>query len=233
VFRAAACGQLVFVSLADHGPGLREELGAHTWELIEQRFSAAHTETAAWTIEHAANWKVVVENSLEGYHLPVVHPRSLRKLSSEHSSTHVFDPQFTSLENTIPPGGAAMTWVAERWSGQPSRGYRHHLAYPSLMLALTDVSSMTQVVVPTSPTTCRSLVWSFVHRGDGRWLPRVLAPILGRVVNRFTRQVQREDNAMFPNIQRGLQSSSHPGVIGAREERVHGFQRYVERALQS
>jgi hypothetical protein len=32
---------------------------------------------------------------------------------------------------------------------------------------------------------------------------------------------------LWPHVQRGLQHSEHAGVLGAREERVHAFQRFV------
>jgi phenylpropionate dioxygenase-like ring-hydroxylating dioxygenase large terminal subunit len=79
-FRVATLGQLVFVSLAKDGPSLREALGEPTSALIEQVVSSDYRQVAAWTIEHAANWKIPVENALESYHIPEVHPKTFRKL---------------------------------------------------------------------------------------------------------------------------------------------------------
>lgn len=230
--RAASCGQLVFVSLAGEGPDLRAALGDRTREVIEAAFGDAFQTAGAWAVEHAANWKIPVENSLESYHVPQVHPNTFRRLSDPRHATHTLEPTFTALESSAPPAGAALRWATRLWRDAPARVYAHHHAFPSLLVARTDVSSLAQVVLPTSPLTSRSLVFCFVHRGDRRRLVhRVLTPVLGRVVERYTREVLREDNLIFAGVQRGLRASLHPGVLGAREERVHAFQEYVARAV--
>ena len=87
---------------------------------------------------------------------------------------------------------------------------------------------MMQYVQPLSPTSSRSVVALFGHRGDGNHcFQRLGGAVFWRVLERYIRQVQAEDNAMFGNVQRGLNSSEHTGVIGAREERIHAFQQYV------
>jgi choline monooxygenase len=226
--RAATCGQLVFVSLADHGPSLRAALGEPTYQLVEQQFSDDFQLTAAWTTDHAANWKVPVENALESYHVPEVHPNTFRTLSKARDATHTIAASYTALHNVKPPAGLLLRWISERWRRSPSATYAHHHAFPNLLIAHTDISSLAQLVVPTSPTTSRSFVFCFVHRGEGRRpLHRALGPLVGALVERYTREVLREDDRVFAAIQRGLTASDHAGVLSAREERVHAFQCYV------
>lgn len=229
-FRAELLGPLVFVSLAEAGPTLRDALGERTCALLED--ALAHGDlVAAWTIEHAANWKVPVENALESYHVPVVHARTFAKLSSARTCTHTLEPTCTTLENTAPPAGKLLRWLSEQWRRPPRFVYVHHHAFPNLLVARTDISTLVQAVLPLSATRSRSCAFCFVHRGDGaRVVPRALAPVVQRMVARFTHQVLREDDALFASIQRGLEASRHAGVIGAREERVHAFQTYVARA---
>jgi phenylpropionate dioxygenase-like ring-hydroxylating dioxygenase large terminal subunit len=233
-FRCATLGQLVFVSLAERGPELRDALGADTCAVIDTVCGDAFTEVAAWTIDHAANWKVPVENALESYHVPAVHARTFRTLSHGRDATHVLAARFTSLVNTRPTIHPALRWLAERWRSAPHGVYRHHHAFPSLMIAHTDLSALAQVVLPVSPTTSRSVAFCFAHRGEGgTLLQRALNPLLGRAVRRYTRTVLDEDDAMFAGVQRGLAASNHAGALGAREERVHAFQEYVARAVPS
>ena len=231
-FRAETCGQLVFVSLTEVGPRLRDALGERICTVIEAAFSDDFRQTAAWTLDHAANWKIPVENALESYHVPQVHTKTFKKLSSALDATHTLAPGFTALENVTPPGGAAVRWLTEQWRREPRHVYAHHHAFPNLLVAQTDLSSLAQVVVPLGPTRSRSFAFCFVHRGDDqRWVPRALGPVLDRVIGRYTREVLREDDRMFAGIQRGLRASRHRGVISAREERVHAFQRYVAEAV--
>lgn len=46
-----------------------------------------------------------------------------------------------------------------------------------------------------------------------------------------TLQVHLEDAGVYSSQQKGLERSRHPGVIGSREERVYGFQKYILEAL--
>jgi len=227
-FRAASCGQLVFVSLAAAGPDLRAALGEPTWSVIEDAFGDAYREVAAWTLDHAANWKIPVENALESYHVPEVHRRTFKKLSSPRDATHTLAPAFTALENVAPPAGVLLRWLSAQWRAAPRGVYAHHHAFPSLLVARTDISSLAQIVVPTAPTRSTSFAFCFVHRGDGaRLVQRALGRAVDTLVARYTREVLREDDAMFASIQRGMQASEHTGSIGAREERVHAFQQWI------
>jgi len=229
-YRAETLGQLVFVSLSADTPSLRDTLGERTCEMLD---TAQYVEVAAWTIEHRANWKVVVENALESYHVPIVHTKTFKKLSSGQTCTHTIGPSFTTLENAAPPTGRLLQTLSELWRRPPRFVYVHHHAFPNLLVARTDISTLVQTVVPISPTRSRSFAVCFVHESDGaRMVPRVLAPAVQLLVARFSRQVLDEDNALFPNIQRGLEASRHRGVIGAREERVHAFQQYIDSATR-
>lgn len=79
---SAACeewGGIVFVRVAEEGPGLREQLGPaaprlEPWGIGELR--SAHTEH----YDLKANWKLVVQNFSECLHCPVIHPQ-LQRLS--------------------------------------------------------------------------------------------------------------------------------------------------------
>ena len=42
----------------------------------------------------------------------------------------------------------------------------------------------------------------------------------------------REDAAIYPDVQRGMEASVSPGVLGSREERVHAFHAFVARATE-
>ena len=75
-FTADTCGELVFVRLAPEGPTLAEYLGE-----FHARVAAAFAMPyrCNWTYqrEFACNWKIPVENTVETYHLPFIHPTTL------------------------------------------------------------------------------------------------------------------------------------------------------------
>jgi len=81
----------IYVSLADAPPDLDIEL-AGLDELIgpyePENFGIVHSASEVWN----CNWKALVENFMEGYHLSVVHPQTL----------HGYTPRFHQLFRQLP-----------------------------------------------------------------------------------------------------------------------------------
>jgi phenylpropionate dioxygenase-like ring-hydroxylating dioxygenase large terminal subunit len=231
--RAGTCGKLIFVSLADNGPDLAEFLGEETRALLEEGFSDRYHTIARWEIDHAANWKVPVENSLESYHVPVVHPDTIARMPEDER--HALHDRSTSYEDWEDARSPYYRWLMRAARRSPLFSYRHHHSYPSLTLAFTDLMSYAQVVIPTSPTTSRSLVRAFLYEGErGPVGSRLLSWLAGPALRRYITNVLEADGALFAHIQRGLASPDKPGPgsIGAREERVHAFQSWVLKATE-
>jgi hypothetical protein len=68
----------------------------------------------------------------------------------------------------------------------PTYRFRHHHAFPSLTMGMTDAMSYLHVVVPTSPTTSRSMVRAFVYKGDrGVLAGRVLSGLSDASIQSF------------------------------------------------
>ncbi len=47
------------------------------------------------------------------------------------------------------------------------------------------------------------------------------------VARTAARRILSEDSPIFPALQRGVEASTFPGVIGTREERVYTFQEFL------
>jgi choline monooxygenase len=83
------CG-LVFVNLdadaaplADQVTGLPERLARYGLERLRPRPEKASSQPA--------NWKIVVDNYLEGYHVPIAHPGLMRLLDYKHYDVELHD----------------------------------------------------------------------------------------------------------------------------------------------
>ena len=76
------------------------------------------------------------------------------------------------------------------------------------------------------------MAWVYSLHAPSRWNPWtwLLSQMLQLTVKIIARKIVLEDAAVYGDIQRGLNASVHPGVIGTREERVYVFQEYVNRA---
>jgi choline monooxygenase len=224
--RTEICGELVFVCLAPQAPSLTDHLGSY-WTLFASSFSPPYR--AAWTYDasYAANWKVFVENSLESYHLPVVHPKTFGKLPPEANCEHGLDARFTwyrAHDDELAP----LAWVAERFGVPSTRTYEHHNLHPNITYSQSDCVRLIMSVFPTSPTTCRHQAWLFTVRGERPgWIKEGFGWLLARAISRFASKVVQEDVGIYPDVQRGMEASSARGVIGTREERVYVFQKYV------
>ncbi len=226
--RVDQVGQLLFVAISDQAPGLKQWLGPLHDELQQNYDATDWRHVDSWEFDNPCNWKVPVENTLESYHIAEVHPAWMGgNLPAESNTHHALLDSYSTLDYA---GAALPSWLwAKRYlGGQPHGYYRHWQVYPNMTFAMTDTFNYLATHVPTSPTTCRSRTRMFSY---GVQKKGAFASLVKNVSWRKGRQVMKqiftEDRTIYAAQQLGLQSSPHPGVIGAREERVFQFQAYV------
>lgn len=229
--RVETVGKIVFLTFDPAAPPVREWLGAEA-AVLEDRFDAATC--MAWRADYDLpfNWKLLVENNLESYHVGTVHAATLGTFPAEQACTHELSPGRSRFEA---PGGP--TWwcgvkrFLARRIGRPADGrYAHSHVHPAFMWVETDLGVGCQSIVPTGPTTCRIsfhvLTWQSRQ-------PRPLADACVRAVGRFSlrawRRIIAEDLAILPQVQAGVESPRHPGpgLISRREERITHFQSWL------
>jgi phenylpropionate dioxygenase-like ring-hydroxylating dioxygenase large terminal subunit len=231
-FRVAFCGELMFLTLAPDGPDLAEWFGP-LWEQWRTSFEPPFRFSATWGQDFPCNWKVVVENSLESYHIPMVHPKTFKTMPEAEQCWHVLDERYTTFRTKVVDDltNRQQNWLVRRL-GEPISGfYEHQNVHPHLTFSSLDVFRMALAVYPLTPTTCRYRSWVFSLRGRRRGpVAWAVAEFLRRIVNSVGRKVFAEDGAVYAAIQRGLEASPHPGVIGTREERIYVFQEFVNRS---
>ena len=224
------CGDLIFVKLTENGPTLREFLGEEFHRTLAASFAPPYRPAWVWEADIAANWKVPIENTLEMYHIPIVHPKTLGTWPPEETVTHDLSGRSTTLRTVEhhPNIAKLKAWLVRRLGETPSPDYTHHHTHPNTVYIGMDTFRLAEVFVPTSPTTCRQRVWLHVLRG-GRNGPvaRAMALLLRKLAVSTTRRILTEDLPIFPQQQRGMASSPHRGVIGTIEERIHTFHEYV------
>jgi phenylpropionate dioxygenase-like ring-hydroxylating dioxygenase large terminal subunit len=236
-YRLQTCGQLVFVSLAEDGPDLREQLG-NMYDRLAERFGDQWRPYLKWDPNYDANWKVPIENTLEAYHVPHVHPTTFAEDPGGDRSTHVLDERHTWFGTDLPfsPHSRVQAafqrcegWLMRRLGQSPKERYEQHHLFPTFLCSFTDVISLVQSIIPIGPTTCRAVVRQFGRTGSQTALPwRLVASAWNRLEAVVTRRILAEDMSMFRSIQQGLSASTHPGVLGACEERIWKFQQWLE-----
>jgi choline monooxygenase len=193
---------LVFVNLAPSGPGFRETVGEIGEEVGRAGFAIETmrlVESRDYEVE--ANWKVYVDNYVEGYHIPLIHPALYREIDYERyrvEPRRYHSAQFAPLRRSEREESVLYYWV-----------------FPNLMLNFYPGSLQVNVVLPLSGTRTRT-VFEWYASGASEQV---------RDSVEFSEQVQREDMAIAAAVQRGLGSRCYDrGRFSVRRENgVHHF----------
>ena len=160
--------------------------------------------------ELACNWKVYVDNFLDGgYHVHTIHPGLASVLDYAHYRTDVYE--WTSVQvsplkpaaDADPTGRTRTGDAAEYW-----------WVYPNFMLNRYAGVMDTNVVLPLGPDRCRVVFDFYFARTEG---PE--AEAFMRESMAVADRVQREDMLICEQVQRGLGSRSFTsGRFSVRRE---------------
>jgi choline monooxygenase len=167
------------------------------------------------------NWKVYIDNYLEGYHIPMAHPGLFREIDYAqyrvetfryYSSAHA--PIRSAKEGEIP--GRDRRYV--RNESESSALY--YWIFPNFMINIYPDNLQANIIVPVSANqTLTIFEWFFLGEGTGNGWESLQQSIA------FSDQIQKEDIEICSQVQRGLLSSSYQqGRYSVkRENGVHHF----------
>lgn len=241
-FACEAVGEFVFVRLAPEGPSLRDYLG-HQYDFLLRASQGMGGVLDEFRNDVAANWKVVIENSLEGYHVPVVHSQTLMQIDGMERAESA--PQFfleDSLHSHLEHAANA-EWLARfkrfeskigQWSWRFEH-YTHHFIFPNLTVTSFmgysfHIQSFEPTAVDRTTVHSRTVGVEFTNA----------TPAGAKMVERiyedghaFTRKVFEEDGGICRKAQAGLQCAVRPAVLGEGiEDRVRHFHQAYARAFE-
>ena len=211
----------IFVCISDSPPPF-EEVFAKISETINpidlSKMSLSHRDE--YVIE--CNWKVYMDNYLEGYHLPHVHP-GLNKLLDYRSYQTILHPwysyQFSPLEGSL---------NTENFYGEGKAHY--YCIYPNLMLNILPGRLQTNIIVPQGHDKTR-VVFDYYYSDFNSTKTKQLI----KQDREFSDVVQDEDIAICEKVQQGLNSGSyHTGrLCMKRETGVLHYQNLIRQSLHS
>jgi phenylpropionate dioxygenase-like ring-hydroxylating dioxygenase large terminal subunit len=146
---AVWCG-MVFVNPWPESPSLAEEMGGLDRKL--ERFLAGPIrQVAVVQYEAACNWKLLVENHIDVYHLWYLHAKTLAAYDHRAFSWESFGDNWWSLEPLKAPSDGAADWVPPDMRGTIGA----YLLFPNLMLVTTDDYFASYDAVPLAPDRTR------------------------------------------------------------------------------
>ena len=217
--QVATWGPLVFANLDGKAPPLAEML-----EDIPNRVAPFHCEQMRYVMRKqwdvACNWKVYVDNYLEGYHLPVVHPGLHKEL--DYDQYKVEPHRYYSIQHApIRRMPTASTGRRLRPEDTDVAEALYVWLFPNVMLNVFMGQMQTNAVLPLSHDRTRvAFEWYAAEppadpATDPRW---------SRLIE-FAEEIQEEDVEICEVVQRNLRSRVYDRgrYSAARENGVHHF----------
>ena len=220
---------LIFANLDPEARPLRESLG----ELPQQAEKFPFTAMKLYerrTYDMKCNWKTYIDNYLEGYHLPSVHPALNRELDF---NAYVVEPhaedkqgragyvrQYSPIRGAQPGDATPRRYAKAREDLTTD----YFWIFPNWMLNCYPDNVSLNFVLPVEPERSLAIFEWYLPEQDHA-TPAAKASV------EFSDQIQLEDVAICEVVQKNLRSRSYSrGRFSVKQEKgVHAFHRmYAE-----
>ena len=158
------------------------------------------------------NWKVYVDNYLEGYHIPIVHPSLMREL--DYTRYRTITSRYSSLQDAPIRTGED---PGRRYNASESQSEALFFwIFPNLMLNVYPDNLSTNLIVPLSAERTLTIF---------EWYFRDANQATEEETLRLSDEIQQEDIRVCEAVQRGLNSVSYDrGRYSVkRENGLHHF----------
>ncbi len=165
------------------------------------------------------NWKVYVDNYLEGYHIPIAHPGLMREIDYARYRTDTYryhSQQFAPIRALKQEDAPERLYTPGAGLGEAL----YFWVFPNLMLNIYPDNVQTNLIVPLShEKTLTIFEWFFHNSASDENRERIKRSIA------FSEEVQKEDIGLCEHVQRGLRSVTYDrGRYSVkRENGVHHF----------
>jgi choline monooxygenase len=207
---------LVFVRLAEEGPSLEEMLRG-----MEDRIRPNDLSTKQYykriSYDIACNWKVYVDNYLEGYHVPIVHPELAKLLDYKHYVTET--EEYYSLQYSPFQEGENI------YSDDSGEAFYYYV-FPNYMLNILPGRLQMNIVEPVDVSHCRVHFDYYYDDVDSPDREKAIAEDIA-----YSEQIQQEDIEICEYVQRGLESDGYDKgrYSTKREQGVYHFHNLIRK----
>jgi choline monooxygenase len=220
--RTETWGPYVFVNLDHSGPSFTDLLGDIPSEVQRQGFPVDRMhfiERREYIVD--CNWKVYIDNYLEGYHIPMAHPGLFREIDYAQYRVDTFR-YYSSAHAPIRPAKDGDIDARDRRyvRSESESSALYYWIFPNFMINIYPDNLQANIILPVDPgKTLTIFEWFFLGPGTGEGWESLQQSIA------FSDQIQKEDIEICEQVQRGLQSQSYQqGRFSMkRENGVHHF----------
>jgi phenylpropionate dioxygenase-like ring-hydroxylating dioxygenase large terminal subunit len=229
-------GGFLFVCVDPAAPSLATWLGDLPQRLAHYGFEdMVGTRTTSYVVK--CNWKLWVENFMEGYHVQTVHRSTLSRQKVINTPEDPGPGQYVSIyerhEGTraLLRGDTGFPPI-ESLAGDSAAGSRFILIYPATMLALANDAAWSLVCDPLGPEETRvNATYCFPKS-------RLAHPDFAAIAEKYYKRVDitlPEDNQICELQQIGLRSPlQRPGRFSHKEKIVHALDNWIlDRVLEN
>jgi Rieske 2Fe-2S family protein len=217
------CG-LVFVNLDRDAAPLAELLGDLPARLERYRIPSLERFSPGNGSGQPANWKVVADNYIEGYHIPIAHPGLMRMLDYKRYEADVNDsyvwfeaplrdkPSSNRLERLYAQLVTPMPGLTE----EDRRVWRYVFIYPNTTIDLYPDQVNTWQILPDGVQRTRDMFANYRPPGSG-----ARTRLVQWINQRVNTLVLDEDIELVKNVQLGLRTRGYAcGPLSERERAV-------------
>jgi phenylpropionate dioxygenase-like ring-hydroxylating dioxygenase large terminal subunit len=224
----------IFVRFKPGGAGVAERFRPYRAEMENYRTAEMLSLGTGWHCDIDVDWKNLMDNYLEGYHVPTGHP-GLQRLFGP-SYTAEAQPSDVSRQMGIMRDKPSENWserMYQRWVPRPEhlspdrqRAWCYYTLLPNVALDFYPDLITSFEALPLGPGKVRLRARRWGIKGD-----RQLR--LARYLNyRINREVQREDEVLVASVQQGLASRSYSvGIFSEKEAALRRMHEMVRQAV--
>lgn len=211
---------LVFITLNENPDPLPNVMKGIKERIAPIRISDMQYHTTTVDVIEC-NWKVYVDNYLEGYHIPIVHPELATLLDYRNYVTETDD--FYSLQYSPFSSNTA----DNPYNVEDGRAY-YYFIYPNIMLNILPGRLQTNIIEPAGHDKCR-VIFDFFYSDRQQAIAR------GTTESdlKASADIQQEDIDICEAVQIGLRSDAYDkGRFSVKRELgVWHFQKLVKQSI--
>ena len=202
--------KLIFINFSENTTSFKRLFDRIDKRIGNIDFSEYHYfERVSYPIK--CNWKVYLDNYLEGFHIPLVHKELSKVLDYKSYETELYDDfslQWCNIKNEENP-------YLDSGISKPVAYY--FTVFPNILLNIAPGRLQTNIVEPKSSKTCTVHFDYFFSSIDKRSIKKDMD---------FSNLIQKEDVEICEAVQRGIESKGYDiGQISEKYEAgLHHFQ---------
>ena len=208
----------IFVKLQKHANDIKKSLNKIEHIIYPMRFDHYSYHSRS-TYKINCNWKVYMDNYLEGFHIPIVHPKLNNIINYKSYKTETFDDfslQWCHINSKSSP---------YKKTDAVAKAYYFTL-FPNILLNIAPGRLQTNIIEPINASSCNV---HFDYYFENIKPNKIMEDV------EFSEQVQQEDINICERIQKGLESNGFDyGVFSDKYETgVSHFQSYIENKVNN